>query len=34
MEMIECKGEAKFNSVTGVNHKHEDKTLELDEQGG
>ena len=32
MELIECKGEAKFHSVTDMNHKQEGEVLNLDEQ--
>ena len=33
MESFECKGEAKFHSVTNMNHKQESEALDLDEQG-
>ena len=33
-ELIECKGEAKFHSVTNTNCKQEGEVLDLDEQVG
>ena len=32
MELIECKGETKFHSVTNMNCKQEGEVLDLDEQ--
>ena len=32
MESIECKGEAKFRSITDMNCKEEGEVLDLDEQ--
>ena len=32
MEWIECKGEAKFHSVTDANCKQKGEVLDLDEQ--
>ena len=33
MELIECKGEAEFHSVTNINHTQEGEVLDLDEMG-
>ena len=32
MELIECKGETKFHSVTNMNHEQEGEDLDPDEQ--
>ena len=34
MELIECKDESKFHSVTNIDHKQEGEGLDLDEHGG
>ena len=34
MKLIECKGEAKFPSVTNMNYEQEGEALDLDEQVG
>ena len=34
MESIEHEGEAKFHSVTNMNHEHKGEAFDLDEQGG
>ena len=34
MESIECKGEAKFHSVTNMNHEQEGEAFDLNEQCG
>ena len=34
MELIECEGEANFQSVTYMNHKQEGEALDLDKQRG
>ena len=33
MELIECKGEAKFHSVIDMNHEQEGEVLDLDDMG-